>query len=424
MKSRGNPHACGALGDFKIGRVSTIASALGRDISVAHRDESSILLLDRPPIRWRSGSKSGWIWSEGLPGQGQVHSWREAARELAGCGLVKDGRARYVHSSVAGLAPVYFLEHGDATYFATRIDALLAALPPRRRLSIDWRAWAAIFLLTAPLGDRTPFLEVRRLPPFSRLDHRPGHGPRVRTEEWPWASEPDTGRAGAGPEAVLEALREALPPMEGGPVCCPLSGGWDSRLLLMLARERELDVSTMTLEASQWRAGEEGYAAMVAAAAGVELERIPPGHSYWADQEATALLCDHQTTHHAWLLPLARRLARLRRPALDGLAGGVLVRGAFVDEQVLAPGPGAESMSVLWRQLSNERKIAAVLSDGLGPALTAIAREDWMREAGAFAEHPAGRHPGGLPLADRAGDLARSAVRARIGRHGADAVQR
>ena len=390
MNSPGSPHACGALGDYEIGRVTEIADRLGAKFFPAHRDESSVLLLDRPPIRWRAGPRSGWTWNENLPRATEIRSWRDASRDLAGCGLVRDGAAAFVHSSVAGLGAVYYLEHGDATYFASRIDPLLAALPPQRRLSIDWRAWAAIFLLTAPLADRTPFLEVRRLPPFSRLDHRPGRGPRVRPEEWPWASEPDTGRAGAGPEAVLEALREALPPVGSGPVSCPLSGGWDSRLLLMLARERGLEVSAMTLEASQWRAGEEGYAAMVAAAAGVELERIRPGHSYWRDQEATALLTDHQTTHHAWFLPLARRLSRLRRPVLDGLAGGILLKGHFVDADALATGPGAESLSLLWRQLSNERKTGAVLSEGLGAALTEIARDDWMREAGAFAEHPAG----------------------------------
>jgi Asparagine synthase len=378
--------ACGALGGFEIGRASKIAAELGRDISLAHRDESSVLFCDGTPARWETGSRSGWIWGEGPPSDRPVRSWKEAAREAGGCGLVRDGSARYLHSSVAGLAPVYFLEHGDATYFATRIDPLLAALPGRRRLSIDWRAWAAIFLVTAPLAERTPFLEVSRLPPFSRLDHRPGRGPRVRAGEWPWAAEPERGGRA---EDVLDALREAMPASGSGPVSCPLSGGWDSRLLLMLARERGLPATAMTLGASQWRAGQERHAAAVARAAGVELDLIPAGRSYWGDQEATALLTDHQTTHHAWLLPLARRLARRRRPALDGIAGGILLKGHFVDADALAAGSRTESLALLWEQLSNERKVNAVLPGRLGAALTEIARRDWMREAEAFGEHPA-----------------------------------
>ena len=409
MKSRGIPHACGALGDFKIGRVSTIASALGRDISVAHRDESSILLLDRPPIRWRSGSKSGWTWSEGLPRQGRVRSWREAARELAGCGVVRDGRARYVHSSVAGLAPVYFLEHGDATYFATRIDALLAALPPRRRLSIDWRAWAAIFLLTAPLGDRTPFLEVRRLPPFSRLDHRPGKGARVRTEEWPWASEPDTGRSGAGPDALLEALREALPPMEGRPVSCPLSGGWDSRLLLMLARERELDVSTMTLEASQWRAGEEGYAAMVAAAAGIELEQIPRPKLLGRPRGDCASV---RSPDHPPRLAAAAgspagtpAAAGARRPGRGGPGQGRLRRLAGARAW---PGGGVDLAAVAAALERAQDRGGALGRAGAGAHRDRAGGLD--AGSGGARGAPCRAHPGGLPFADRAGDLACSAV--------------
>ena len=61
---------------------------------------------------------------------GKATSWKQAAQRLACCGLVVDGGARYVHSSVAGVAPVYYLEDADATYFASRIDPLVGSCPP------------------------------------------------------------------------------------------------------------------------------------------------------------------------------------------------------------------------------------------------------------------------------------------------------
>ena len=110
----------------------------------------------------------------------------DAARSLAACGLVLDDDGPLVHTSVAGLASVYYRQIGGATYFASRIDPLVAAF--EERLSIDWEAWASIFLLTAPIGERTPFAEIRRLSPFSLLSHRPDLGQRVEAADWPGPS--------------------------------------------------------------------------------------------------------------------------------------------------------------------------------------------------------------------------------------------
>ena len=202
------PVACGALGHYDEGEVRRIQGALGRGLSIAHQDETSILLLDRPPISWKHRLTRGFAWSEAAPEcSSRVTSWRDAATELAACGLVLEGDGAYLHSSVAGVAPIYYLEEGDATYFASRIDPLVQTC--RGKLSIDWAAWAAIFLLTAPLGDGTPFLEVRRLRPFSVLEHRPHDGARQIGHEWPWARH-DPGARGGTEEAVVENLRRAI----------------------------------------------------------------------------------------------------------------------------------------------------------------------------------------------------------------------
>jgi Asparagine synthase len=388
----GNPIACGALGDFEPERVQLMRKAFGQldpPLEAVHEDERSILLLDRQPVSWAGRRAHGFGWSEGIPAEHEATSWKEAAQRLSCCGLVIDGGSRYVHSSVAGVAPLYYMQEGDATYFATRVDPLIRSCPPGRKLTIDWEAWAGIFLLTAPLGDRTPFLEVRRLPPFSTLKHRPGAGPHRISPAWPWAEVAldDAERTSAD---LIEQLRGAIAEVPGGPLVCPLSGGWDSRLLLMLACEREdLRVSAWTLKSTHRGSDESPYARQVAKALGAPLTQIGRGRSFWGDQEKVALRCDYQTTHHGWFMPLARRLRGGSHTLLDGLAGGILVKGHFVTPEMLQANTRRERLAMLWEKLSNAGSTGDVLSDRTAKRLTKLALRSWQREARAVAGSPA-----------------------------------
>jgi hypothetical protein len=388
----GNPAVCGALGEFDLERLELmrrVFAALDLPLETVHQDGSSALLLDRQPLSWSGRRASGLGWSEGLADGDQVTSWKEAAQRLACCGLVIEGGSRYVHSSVSGVAPVYYMQDGEATYFASRIDPLVSSSPPGRKLTIDWEAWAGIFLMTAPLGDRTPFLEVRRLPPFSTLKHWAGKGPRRHSPAWPWAEVALDQRSDEG-EAVVEGLRDAIAEVPPGPLVCPLSGGWDSRLLLMLASEREdLRVEAWTLKSTHRGTDETPYARKVAKAVGVQVTQIPRGRSYWGDQEKVALRCDYQTTHHGWFMPLARRLRDGSHSLVDGLAGGILVKGHFVTEEMLQAKTRRERLALLWEHLSNAPSSSEVLSERLSRVMTKLALRAWQREARALAASPA-----------------------------------
>src|SRR5436190_22862481 len=126
---RRNPLACGALGRYDPTLVAEIGQRLARETSVVHEDRRSILLLDRPEIRWRGRRSRGLAWSEGRPANRSVASWQDAACELAACGLVIRDEPRRVHSSVSGVAPIYHVEHAGAVSFASRIDPLVPAIP-------------------------------------------------------------------------------------------------------------------------------------------------------------------------------------------------------------------------------------------------------------------------------------------------------
>ena len=121
-----------------------------------------------------------------------------------------------MHSSVSGLARLYWLEDRGATYFASRIDPLVTGSP--RPLSVDWDAWAATMILRYPVGGRTPFAEIRRLGPYSTLRRRLGRT-RVEHPPWPWAEIEPGLSLDEGADAWVDALREMLGRSLGGDSC-------------------------------------------------------------------------------------------------------------------------------------------------------------------------------------------------------------
>src|SRR5690606_10523985 len=108
-------------------------------------------------------------------------------------------------------------------------------------VSTDWAAWANILSVTSPLGDQTPFQEIRRLPAFSGLRVTADGTLTTVTYEPAWfAVEP---RDSASPADVIDVLRSVI---DGPRAVVPLSGGWDSRLLAMLLAERGVRTEAWT----------------------------------------------------------------------------------------------------------------------------------------------------------------------------------
>ena len=318
-----SPAVCGALGHPDPARVRAMMTFFpGRTLQVVHEDQSSVLAMDRDPLRWgRSGALGlgrthGLAWIEGVPWSPGAASWEEAAVRGA-CGLAVEGRRRLVHSSVNGLGPVYWMTDGDAVYFATRIDPLVQTSP--RQLSIDWDAWSSIITLRFPASDRTPFAEVRRLPPCSTLTWRRGAAVAVQ-ERWPWAQvEPHLDRHEVG-EALAASLRATVAGV-GQPALVPLSGGRDSRMLAVAFAEAGLAERAITVSDDEGDRFEEGPARMVAESLGLEHDkRRARPEDYPRNWRVRARAVEHQFVDHAWLVPLARYVARRDLPVSDGFA--------------------------------------------------------------------------------------------------------
>ncbi len=269
------------------------------------------------------------------------------------------------------------------------------ALP--RRLTIDWRAWASIFFLRFPLGERTPFGEVKRLRPFSTLEWDEG-GERRRTVEhrWPWAEfEPDLDLED-GSDACVEAMRDAIAPLEASPVTCTLSGGRDSRLLLCLLAEREQDVRALTVNPDNGHDREESLAAAVAGALGVRHSTVEGGVARVLGPTRASARC--ASTTNSRLHPgRCRSVPSLRAcsgAATDGLALDTLAQAGdtYYSESMIRPDGTPAIAQALWTRLLGQvmrHATRRVLSPEIDDELKSLARRQFMAEANRFRGHPA-----------------------------------
>jgi hypothetical protein len=364
------------------------ALAAGEEMAVAHEDDRSILALDRAAIEWGEPGERGVGWAVGQVwnDDATVVSWRAAAR--AGlAGLVIDGQRRYLHASVDGTASVYWLEERGATYFCSHLEPL--ARTCAGHLSLDWEAWASIIAFRYPVGERTPFAEVRRLPRFSTLRRRRFGGARISREAWPWKEvEISLGVEEAG-ERIVESLRASMASLpEGTP--CPLSGGRDSRILFLSLCAEGRAGTALTVSDDEGDTYEEDLAEAVASASGAAHERLPGSEAGYPEEWAErARRVEFQFADHAWLMPLARRIAGSAAPVPDGFGIDVLFTAGrhFYNDETLDASDGRRAGLALFKTLRRygrgERALIAPFAD----SIEASAREQFREATREFEGH-------------------------------------
>jgi hypothetical protein len=220
------------------------------------------------------------------------------------------------------------------------------------------------------IGARTPFLEVRRVTPFSILECRPGGAAPVSFGRWPWAEVEPELTAAAAVEGIVERARAAVRRLPADRIVCPLSGGWDSRLLACLLHEERPNRLAGAFTSPLMAKHDERFAAAVADSLGVPHTVVgSPEDRFPSDFTESSERMDYQWVSRGAFMPLVRRLRQEAALATDGLALGVLFRPT--PEWMLRP--GADIGAGMWAQMS-ERGWETVLSRPLGRALAASAR--------------------------------------------------
>ncbi len=225
-----------------------------------------------------------------------------------------------------GLKPVLLWTVGGSLYFSSNLWALAAH--PEFTGEVEPQAVVDMLLLGHQQGSRTLFAGVSVLPPGSvttfrngRLESRTVRNLRFSRDRWDWSIE----RVAEGMHAVLgRSVARRVP--EGERVVLPLSGGFDSRVLLGLLSGRPVRIEAVTQHQPGLFAQDSRYARRLARAAGVphRVVRYRDAFLEAARRKSVALsggMYDiHTSRHLSWLLDGRQD----DRPVISAFLGGEL----------------------------------------------------------------------------------------------------
>lgn len=349
LEFRARPFVCGALGDWAEPLMRELVANAPANLTTTVADRHLRLHASNRLRSWRTGDRRGRLWGAVAVGP-PPRSWKEASetRMAAGVETGADGDIA-LHTDALGMQDLYFRRIGGAVYFAGRIEPLIRL--GAARLHIDWNAWASTLALTGPVGDATPFSEIKRLRAAEAWVWSDGRL-RLDSFEPSWtAVEPDPGFS---PGEAVDTVAHALKPSRRTVIT--LSGGWDSRLLGALASRRLRRMRAWTTSADDGLDLDLDYAGPVAEALGIRQQVLIPGEEAWVEEHAAVReRTGFQTTLHTWLMPLARELHRHRAPVLDGLAGDVLFKALLATPEAVAERDAARRTRLMWEALEGKR---------------------------------------------------------------------
>ena len=286
------------------------------DAIAAARDDAA-----KAPFLWITGGATPLV--RGEPSHtvnadaGNAHvSWRW------------DGRQLLIESDALGLIPAYLYRHGDDVAVSTSIEKLIQT---GARLSVDHRALAVFLRLGFFVGDDTPFMEIRAIPPAARVVWQPG--------QLEWGGAPfvprriEISRSDAidrANELTSAAVAKRVTTEE---FAVPLSGGRDSRhiLLALAALGRRPTFAVTVPRFAPTAAEDQRIAAAVAATVGVHHVIVSQTTAPAAAEARKNVATDYCADEHAWFLPMIDFVRSRVRIAYEGIGGSQWVPGWLAD---------------------------------------------------------------------------------------------
>ncbi len=233
-----------------------------------------------------------------------------------------DGTCLTAHTSPHGMMPLYYRQTRDGIALSTRLDGLLF---DRDGLHLDYRGMSVLLRLGNFLGDRTPFEEIKVVPPNATLRWSAG-SLTIRARDLAHSArvvEIDRDRAiDQYIELLCAAVRRRLPE---DAFVVPVSAGRDSRHILfeLLANGRR---PVELLTSAHYRLSskvETRIARMLAEATGLPLRIIQVPHDQVAAQTDVTRRTDYCVIDHYWGSNVTAAVSNYA-VSYDGLNGGVL----------------------------------------------------------------------------------------------------
>ncbi|GAA3711696.1 hypothetical protein GCM10022224_091540 [Nonomuraea antimicrobica] len=364
MQFNVRPYVCGALGRIDTALLGKLTAA-GPKVRPALQAADAALFSSAPlPPYHRAGDAYAFAWGERRPKA--ADEWITVAETYETPGLIGDGARVTLHTGALGLVDVYYVRLGEAVYFSSLIHPLLSLVP----IEIDWSAWASILQVTFPLGEATPYTEVKRLPGAGALVFERG---RLLTERrLPRWLRTEPYEAWVSPREIVELLDGVYAEYDGRALLVPVSGGYDSRLLASVAKARGADVESWTTSPDDGTDTDIAFAQAITKELGIPHRVITQdAAAYPQDATEVARRLEYLTPHHAWYAPFAKEVHGAGRILVDGLAGGPLLKNFMVSGAALEARTQAERSAAVLDSLSLGRPTQPFLSE---------AAREWMEE--------------------------------------------
>lgn len=168
-------------------------------------------------------------------------------------------------------------------------------------------------------------------------------------------------------ELVLDAVRRHVG--DGQPIV-PLSGGRDSRLILLAMKRLGLRPRELCTLRQHGAESDHAVASRLASSVGLPLSVIDPVAFDGAVELDRHRRQSFQSLEHGWFVPIAAELRARACPVTDGIGAGVLHVGTMVHPEAIA----------LWRASDHDGLLGWVRARcaGVSPRLLAAARAEGM----------------------------------------------
>ncbi|MEW1840832.1 asparagine synthase-related protein [Nonomuraea angiospora] len=382
MQFNVRPYVCGALGRIDPAVLGKLTAAGPRLLPALQSADAALFSSAPLPPYHRLGHSYAFSWGERKPSGDD--DWMTVAETFETPGLIGDGDSVTLHTGALGLVDVYYVRLGDAVYFSSQIKPLLSLVP----VEIDWSAWASILQVTFPLGEATPYADVKRLPGSSALVWR--HGRLATERRLPRWLRSEPYERWISPREIVELLDEVYQDYADRKLLVPVSGGYDSRLLASVAKARGMDVESWTTSPDDGTDTDIAFARSITRELGIPHRVITQDAADYPDDAVeVARRLEYLTPHHAWYAPFAKEVHKAGRILVDGLAGGPLLKNFMVSGAALEATTQAERSAAVLGSLSLGAPSQPFLSKAAAQWMEETVREQFLAATSMLHGHRA-----------------------------------